>query len=106
LKLPPINGGDCPNFCYSFTSGNQPTKPHERGKEMATYHGLIKVNCILCGYETKDDYEMEHLNDQDGTCPKCDKQFFRWENENGSVVVSLTQDIDGLHIYDNLEMRG
>jgi hypothetical protein len=49
---------------------------------------------------------MEHLNDQDGTCPKCDKQFFRWENENGSVVVSLVQDIDGLHTYDNLEMRG
>jgi NAD-dependent SIR2 family protein deacetylase len=74
--------------------------------EMATYHGLIKVNCILCGYETKDDWEMEQLNDQDGTCPKCDKQFFRWENENGSIVVSLTQDIDGLHIYDNLELRG
>jgi hypothetical protein len=45
---------------------------------MATYHGLIKVSCIAC----------------------------LWENENGSIVVSLTQEIDGLHTYDNLTMRG
>ena len=70
--------------------------------KVSTYHGLIKVSCILCEYETKVIYEMEMLNDLDGTCPKCGKQFFRWENENGSVVVSLTKDFDGLHTYDNL----
>jgi len=69
---------------------------------MATYHGLIKVSCILCEYETRNDSEMEMLNDQDGTCPECNNQFFRWENLNGSVVVSLNKNIDGLHTYDNL----
>jgi NAD-dependent SIR2 family protein deacetylase len=69
---------------------------------MATYHGLIKVSCILCEYVTQDDYTMEMLNDLDGTCPKCERQFFRWENLDGSVVVSLTKNLDGLHTYDNL----
>lgn len=68
----------------------------------ATYHGLIKVSCVLCEYETKDISTMEMLNDLSGTCPNCEKQFFRWENLDGSVVVSLTKDIDGLHTYDNL----
>jgi len=49
---------------------------------------------------------MEMLNDQDDNCPKCEKQFFRWEKQDGSIVVSLIQDIDGLHTYDNLTMRG
>jgi NAD-dependent SIR2 family protein deacetylase len=73
---------------------------------MATYHGLVKASCIACHWETKDEPTIEMLNDLDGTCPKCEKQFFRWENENGSIVVSLTQEIDGLHTYDNLVMRG
>ena len=71
--------------------------------ELSTYHGLIKVSCILCEYETKSVPEMEMLNDLDGTCPKCAKQFFRWENKDGSVVVSLTKNFDGLHTYDNLQ---
>ena len=69
---------------------------------MANYHKLIKVSCILCKYETRNDSEMEMLNDMDGTCPKCEEQFFCWENQDGSVVVSLTRNFDGLHTYDNL----
>jgi len=69
---------------------------------MATYHGLIKVSCIVCNWDTQDDLTMETLNDMDGSCPKCAEQFFRWENRDGSIVVSLTRNIDGLHIYDNL----
>jgi hypothetical protein len=74
---------------------------------VSTYHGLIKVSCILCEYETKSVSEMEMLNDLDGTCPRCDKQFFRWENQDGSVVVSLIKDLDGRHTYENLtEVKG
>jgi hypothetical protein len=69
---------------------------------MATYHGLIKVSCIACNWETQDDLTMEILNDMDGVCPKCEEQFFRWDNQDGSIVVSLTRNIDGLHTYDNL----
>ena len=69
---------------------------------MATYHGLVKVSCIACGWETTNDSTMESLNDMDGVCDKCEAQFFRWENENGSIVVSLIKDVDGLHTYDNL----
>jgi hypothetical protein len=69
---------------------------------MATYHGLIKVSCVACLWETTNDSEMEFLNDLDGVCPSCDEQFFRWENQNGSIVVSLTKDVEGLHTYENL----
>ena len=73
---------------------------------MATYHGLVKVSCIACNWETTDDYEMEMLNDQDGVCPECSAQFFRWENQNGSIVVSLSKNVNGLHTYDNLVWNG
>jgi len=69
---------------------------------MATYHGLIKVSCVACGWESKDDLEIEVMNDRGDACPKCEEEFFRWENLDGSIVVSLSQNIDGLHTYDNL----
>lgn len=69
---------------------------------MATYHGLIKVDCLACDWNTTNDSEMEMLNDQDGTCPNCEEQFFKWTNQDGSIVVSLQKDINGLHTYDNL----
>ena len=69
---------------------------------MATYHGLIRVSCVACEWATRNDATMETLNDQDGTCPQCGEQFFKWENKDGSIVVSLTQNFDGLHTYDNL----
>jgi len=73
---------------------------------MATYHGLIKVDCIVCGWKITDEQTITILNDMDGDCPNCHNQFFRWENEDGSIVVSLTQNIDGLHTYDNLTWKG
>jgi NAD-dependent SIR2 family protein deacetylase len=73
---------------------------------MATYHGLIKVSCIKCEWVTTDDSTMETLNDMDGICPQCEEQFFRWENIDGSIVVSLTKNLDGLHTYDNLTLKG
>jgi Zn finger protein HypA/HybF involved in hydrogenase expression len=72
---------------------------------MATYHGLIRVTCLACDYETRNDSEMEMLNDMDGVCPECGAQFFRWINQNGSIVVSLTKNLDGLHTYDNLTFQ-
>jgi hypothetical protein len=70
---------------------------------MATYHGLVKVSCIACDWETQDDYTMETLNDLSGVCPKCERQFFKWRNQDGSIVVSLINK-DGN--YDNLVMKG
>ncbi len=72
---------------------------------MATYHGLIKVSCIVCNWETSDDSTIEILNDLVGDCPKCQAQFFRWENVDGSIVVSLI-DPDDEDKYDNLVMKG
>jgi NAD-dependent SIR2 family protein deacetylase len=69
---------------------------------MATYHGLIKVSCLVCNWESTEDLEIEIMNDRGDACPKCEEQFLRWENQNGSIVVSLTQNFDGLHTYDNL----
>lgn len=70
---------------------------------MATYHGLIKASCVACNWETKDDHTMEMLNDLGGGCPNCERQFFKWENADGSIVVSL---IDSEGKYDNLVMKG
>lgn len=69
---------------------------------MATYHGLIRVSCIVCDWKTRNDLTIEILNDRGGGCPECGEEFFRWENQNGSIVVSLTQNLDGFHTYDNL----
>lgn len=70
---------------------------------MATYHGLIEVECIACKWMTKDESTMEMLNDLSGECPECKEQFFRWVNEDNSIVVSL---IDEQGNYDNLIMKG
>ena len=72
---------------------------------MATYHGLIKVSCVVCNWETNDDNTIEMLNDLVGVCPNCGAQFFRWENEDGSIVISLI-DADDEDKYDNLVWKG
>ena len=69
---------------------------------MATYHGLVQVSCVVCSWLSNDESQIEVLNDMGGSCPVCENEFFIWRNEDGSIVVSLTQDIDGLHTYDNL----
>lgn len=73
---------------------------------MATYHGLIKLNCLVCGWETTEDSTMEFINDLMGACPECENQFFRWENQDGSIVVSLTTEKDNITKYDNLVFEG
>jgi hypothetical protein len=34
----------------------------------ATYHGIIKIRCDICGYETTDVAEMEMWNDYGVSC--------------------------------------
>ena len=69
---------------------------------MATYHGLVKATCLVCLWATDDDSTIEVMNDSDGTCPKCQNAFMRWENQDGSISISLTTDIDGLYSHENL----
>jgi hypothetical protein len=74
---------------------------------MATYHELVEVTCLNCNWKTEDAEFIAILNDFSGHCPDCEKQFFRWVNENGTINVSLTtQDADGLETYENLMMIG
>ena len=73
---------------------------------MATYHGLIKLDCLVCGWKTENDSTIEAINDLAGACPDCNNQFFRWENENGSIVVSLYKYENNEEIYDNLVFEG
>jgi len=71
---------------------------------MATYHGLIKVSCIVCEWNSTDESTIEMLNDLSGNCRECQKQFFRWVIQDGSIVVSL---VDGENDeYDNLVLKG
>ena len=73
---------------------------------MATYHGLIKLDCLVCNWSTNEDRTIEIFNDLGGDCPDCDNQFFRWENEDGSIVVSLTEGKGTISTYDNLVYSG
>lgn len=59
---------------------------------MATYHGLIKLNCLVCGWETTDADLITLVNDLLGDCQECYERFFRWENQDGSIVVSYIDD--------------
>jgi len=73
---------------------------------MATYHGLIKVSCLVCNWESTDDSTIEIMKDMDENCPRCDQQFFRWENFNSSITVSLKQQYDGMETFDTLTYMG
>jgi NAD-dependent SIR2 family protein deacetylase len=74
---------------------------------MATYHGLIKLECLACRWITEDDSTIEVMNDLVGECPDCNMAFFRWENQDGSIVVSLRKEgVDGEEVYDNLVLKG
>lgn len=74
---------------------------------MATYHGLIRVDCVVCRWFTEDDHTIEMMNDLAGDCPDCGNEFFRWEDKNGSIVVSLNELKNNDFIsYDNLVFNG
>jgi Zn ribbon nucleic-acid-binding protein len=55
---------------------------------MATYHGLEHLECLACGWQTREDDHIEDINDGDGDCPVCEKQFFLWSSEDGEQVVT------------------
>lgn len=55
---------------------------------MATYHGIEHLECLHCGWSTRDDETMEIINDGDGYCPECDNQFFMWSMVDGEQVVT------------------
>ncbi len=55
---------------------------------MATYHGIEHLECLQCGWQTRDDETMEIVNDGDGYCPKCDNQFFIWSMVDGEQAVT------------------
>ena len=38
---------------------------------MTTYHGIEKITCRDCEYETTDAFTMEVINDSLGECPRC-----------------------------------
>jgi NAD-dependent SIR2 family protein deacetylase len=69
---------------------------------MATYHGLIELNCLVCNWKTEDPNTIERVNDYADVCPQCEEQFFRWVNEDGTISVSLTKPNGD---YDNLIMN-
>lgn len=69
---------------------------------MATYHGLIKLDCLVCDWSTTEDRTIEIFNDLGGDCPDCNNQFFRWKNQDGSIVVSLTKGKGATSTYENL----
>jgi hypothetical protein len=77
-----------------------------KGNKMATYHGLVKLTCLVCDWQTTDDNTITTYNDLDGNCPNCENQFFRWENQDGSIVVSLEDWKDNIKSYDNLVFQG
>lgn len=56
---------------------------------MATYHGIVKAECLGCEYSTEDDFTLELWNDAPmwGHCPECGmrKGFTRWTLADGTV---------------------
>jgi Zn ribbon nucleic-acid-binding protein len=55
---------------------------------MATYHGIEHLECLQCGWQTRDDETMENINDGDGYCLECDNQFFLWSSVDGEQMVT------------------
>jgi NAD-dependent SIR2 family protein deacetylase len=55
---------------------------------MATYHGLEHLECLRCGWQTREDEHIEEINDLSGYCPECESQFFLWSSEDGEQMVT------------------
>lgn len=53
----------CPTHCTDLDD-DDPIAP--------TYHGITRIRCNGCGYETRRRSAMEIWNDIAGTCPQCD----------------------------------
>lgn len=58
---------------------------------MATYHGIEHIECLKCGWSTRDDETMELLNDDDDECPTCQSGFFLYSQVDGEQVVVCTE---------------
>lgn len=41
-----------------------------------TYHGISRVSCRSCDWDTNDIYTMEVINDLEANCPSCDSSAF------------------------------
>lgn len=63
---------------------------------MATYHGITKLECLSCGWVTKDDETMEIMNDMNGDCNHCRSQFFLWIMDDGRQCVSSSNLVRGV----------
>lgn len=69
---------------------------------MATYHGLVKAKCLICGTVTSDDTEVELWNDLAVACAcSSDPAVVKWWNADGSVTITESDSNNGdlLAIY-------
>jgi DNA-directed RNA polymerase subunit RPC12/RpoP len=62
-------------------------------KKMATYHGITKAICLNCGKTTKDDNQLEILNDLDSTCTVCGFNLVAWHTQ-GEIIVTAQENAD------------
>jgi hypothetical protein len=62
----------------------------------ATYHGIVKVECLICGYVTTNVTTMEMWNDYGSTCMEenHERGATRWTLKDGTVRV-VTQNTEG-----------
>ena len=67
---------------------------------------LIKTECLVCGKITTDGVEISILNDLDATCPMCGAEFVKWTRDNGDIVITLNQELDGLTTNEHLTYFG
>lgn len=64
--------------------------------QQATYHGIVKVECLTCGYETTNVEDMEVWNDLGVACLKLPHAggTVRWTLADGTVRIT-TQNLEG-----------
>jgi hypothetical protein len=63
---------------------------------VATYHGIVELECLSCGYVTQDDYTMLIINDTATPC-QCGSSFWLWTNSNCAQIVSSGQFVHGTY---------
>jgi len=69
---------------------------------MATYHGIVRATCLVCGKVTTDDHTLELLNDQGADCHDCQKHLVKWESQDGySVITGEDSEGDSIRIELN-----
>lgn len=69
---------------------------------MATYHGIIKAQCMNCELTTTDEHTLEIMNDLSADCVRCGFHIVKWWVNEGIIFTLENQEGDSARVFVDL----